>query len=134
MLSVFCLRLHWIYVTILEAWLFWQCEFCLFQEQEISFHFVMFPLIFFFRVLYFSLWRSFTFLVRLNPKCFIFLESTMSDIVFTVSFSLGSLLIYTNGRYFTGQAIRMVNKYMEKMFNISGYQRNAHWNYAEIPS
>ena len=53
-----------------------------------------------FSVLYFSVYRSFTCLVRFIPRYFVLFEAIVNEIVFFSSISVSSLLTYKNATHF----------------------------------
>uniref|UniRef100_A0A9L0TCT0 Uncharacterized protein n=1 Tax=Equus caballus TaxID=9796 RepID=A0A9L0TCT0_HORSE len=61
-----------------------------------SFHLFMSSSISFRKVLWFSLYRSFTSLVKFIPRCFILFVAIVNGIEFLSSFSVTSLLAYRN--------------------------------------
>ena len=70
------------------------------HEHELSFHLLVFSPIFFTSVLSFSAYRYFIFLVKFIPKYCIVFDTIVHGIVFFISFSDGSLLMYMNATDF----------------------------------
>ena len=70
------------------------------QEHGISFHLLVSSLISLKSVLWFSEYRSFTSLVRFIPRYFILFDAIVNGIVFLISLSASSLLVYRNATYF----------------------------------
>ena len=66
------------------------------QDHGISFHFFESPLISLINVLYFSVYKSFTSLVRLIPRYLNLGCSTFKSILYLYAFSHNSLLAYRN--------------------------------------
>ena len=64
------------------------------HEHEISFHFFVSFSISFINALYFTGYRSFTSLVRFIPMYLIIIGVIVNGIVFLISFSAASLLVY----------------------------------------
>ena len=72
----------------------------LIHEHGISFHLFMLSSNSFISVLQFSVYRSFTSLVKFIPRYFILFDVIISGIVFLISLSNSSLLMYRNATYF----------------------------------
>uniref|UniRef100_A0A9L0T258 Uncharacterized protein n=1 Tax=Equus caballus TaxID=9796 RepID=A0A9L0T258_HORSE len=69
------------------------------QEHRLSFHFFV-SSISFNNVLLFSVYRSFTSLVKFIPRYFIFFLAIVNEIVFLISLSATLLLVYRNATDF----------------------------------
>ena len=70
------------------------------QEHGVSFHFFESPLISLINLLYFSVCKSFTSLVRFIPSHLILGDAILKGIVFLYFFSNISLLVYRNATDF----------------------------------
>ena len=66
------------------------------HEHCICFHLFVSSSVFFFDILYFSEYRSFTSLVKFIPRYFIYFDASVNGIVFLISLSDSSLLVYKN--------------------------------------
>uniref|UniRef100_A0A9L0QYR4 Uncharacterized protein n=1 Tax=Equus caballus TaxID=9796 RepID=A0A9L0QYR4_HORSE len=72
----------------------------LIQERRVSFHFFVFSAISFNNVLQFSVYRSCTSLVKFIPRHFILFVAVTNGIIFLISLSATSLLVYRNATDF----------------------------------
>ena len=66
------------------------------HEHGMYFHWFVSSLIVFIKVLQFSVYRSFTFLVKFILTYFIVSDTIVNEVVFIISFSDSSLLAYRN--------------------------------------
>ena len=70
------------------------------HEHDISSHLFVLSSISLINVILFSKHGSFTSLVRFMPKCFILFDAIVNEIVFLISLSDSSSLVYRNAKDF----------------------------------